>query len=78
MREALKALGEDEEEPENENAEADNAKMEEDIKINTLSSNPQMANILNVMPMAKEDTDMISSAAEYIKSKRGTAMEDID
>ena len=40
MREALKALGEDEEEPENENAEADNAKMEEDIKINTLSSNP--------------------------------------
>lgn len=37
-----------------------------------------MANILNVMPMAKEDTDMISSATEYIKSKRGTAMEDID
>tara|TARA_B110000503_G_C6900250_1_gene310405 strand:+ start:329 stop:562 length:234 start_codon:yes stop_codon:yes gene_type:complete len=68
MREALIALGEDEEEPTDEAAEADAAKSLEDAKFSNNNSNP----------LPKEDTDMISAATEYIQSKRGTAMEDID
>lgn len=76
MREALKALGEDEEETENKSAEVDEKMMEENVKIN--KSEPHIQNLMNVNPLHKEDTDMISAAADYIKSKRGTAMEDID
>ena len=75
MREALKALGEDEEETENKSAEVDAKMMEENSKINNES---HIQNLMNVNPLHKDDTDMISAAADYIKSKRGTAMEDID